>query len=110
MRVLIDDQRNLPADLICRNYKTGEMILTMFAFDIRYLMLDNDLGSPDPNDDGYKLACWLEERHADLGNSVLPEVVEIVTDNPPASAKMEQIFGKLYEFRKGRIFSKEQIK
>lgn len=108
MKVLIDDQRNLSADLICRNYQTGLQILTMFAFDIRHLMLDNDLGSADPNDDGYKLACWLEERHADLGNAVIPEVVEIVTDNPSASAKMEMLFGRLYPYRKGRVFSKEQ--
>lgn len=109
MKVLIDDIRDLDADLICRNYKTALLVLEMFAFDIRHLILDNDLGSPDPNDDGYKLACWLEERHADLGNSVLPEVVEIVTGNPAASAKMEQLFSKLYPHRKGRTFSKEPL-
>lgn len=109
MRVLIDDMRNLPADLICRNYKTAITVLEMFAFDIKYLMLDNDLGSADPAEDGYKIACWLEERHNDLGNAILPEVLEIVTDNPPASAKMEQVFGKLYPHRKGRTFSKEAI-
>ena len=109
MKVLIDDMRNINADIICRNYDAAQRFLLVFLSNVTYLMLDNDLGESDPKKDGYAIACWIEERHADFGEAALPNTIEIVTSNPAASAKMEQIFAKLYEYRKGRVFSKEQI-
>src|SRR5271166_4354689 len=105
MRVLIDDFRDRPdADIIIRNYASALRYLEMFLFDVTYLMLDNDLGSPDPNDDGYKIACWIEARAQDLGPAAWPETVEVVTGNPPAALKMAQVFGKYYPHQKGRVF------
>lgn len=109
MKLLIDDVRDLDVDVICRNYASGLLFLEMFLMDVTHLFLDNDLGSKDPNDDGYKIACWIEARHADLGDAALPTRIDVVTSNPAAASKMEQIFSKLYPYQLGRTFSKEKI-
>ena len=101
MILLIDDQRNLKADIVARNGETGIAILTAFKIDA--LLLDHDLGE---GMNGYDVVCFLEER-----TNLLPNTVELVTSNPVGRARMAQVLSKLYPYSMGgTIFSKEPIK
>ena len=71
MKLLVDDLRDLPADIIARNFTAGKLLLENFTWDT--LLLDHDLGE-DPT--GYDLINF-----AITGNFVPKEVI-IVSSNP----------------------------
>jgi hypothetical protein len=70
--LLIDDQRNLPADRIARTYQEGIAALAEQHWEV--LLLDHDLGDvsgPDGRElTGYDVACWLEENPEHLPDRV----------------------------------------
>lgn len=80
--LLIDDQRNLPADRVARTYKDG----IEAHWDLLYL--DHDLGDFSGVEGreltGYDVACWLEENP-----QFLPDRIEIVTSNPAGRRKIQ---------------------
>ena len=90
--LLIDDQRNLPADRIARTYREGIAALAEQRWDI--LLLDHDLGDfsgPDGRElTGYDIACWLEENPQHL-----PDRVEILTNNPAGRRRIELALGRI---------------
>ena len=84
--LLIDDQRNLPADRVARTYKDGIEALREQHWNLLYL--DHDLGDSSGVEGreltGYDVACWLEENP-----QFLPDRIEIVTSNPAGRRKIE---------------------
>lgn len=84
--LLIDDQRNLPADRVARTFKEGIDALAKQHWDLLYL--DHDLGDFSGIDGreltGYDIACWLE-----LNPQHLPDRIEIVTNNPAGRNRIE---------------------
>jgi hypothetical protein len=91
--LLIDDQRNLPADRIARTYHEGIAALAEQHWDVLYL--DHDLGDfsgPDGRElTGYDIACWLEQNPQHL-----PDRVEIVTNNPAGRSRIEVALGRIH--------------
>lgn len=77
--LLIDDQRNLPADRVARNCREGIAALAEQHWEVLYL--DHDRGDFSGNGGreltGYDVACWLEQNPQHL-----PDRIEIVTSNP----------------------------
>lgn len=91
--LLIDDLRNLGADIIARNYWAGIDALTkMGPWDL--LLLDHDLASYE-NDGtertGYSIMCWLEQNP-----QYRPREIQFVTSNPVGRNKMEVVRKRLY--------------
>ncbi len=94
--LLIDDQRNLPADRVARTFKEGIEALKEQHWDILYL--DHDLGDFSGIDGrelpGYDVACWLEENP-----QFLPDRIEIVTNNPAGRRNIELALGRASSLR-----------
>lgn len=90
--LLIDDQRNLPADKIARSYQEGIAALAEQHWDVLYL--DHDLGDfsdPDGRElTGYHVACWLEQHPQHL-----PDRIEIVTSNPTGRSNIEFVLRRI---------------
>lgn len=77
MKVLIDDQRDLGADITCRTSAKARRILKQKKTD--FLMIDHDLGG---NENGYDILKWaLEKGYA-------PSKIRLVTENPYGHASM----------------------
>lgn len=72
--LLIDDLREIPADLVARTYNTGLFLLMLHRGNISSLLLDHDLGEFEVNKTGYDL---IKE-----ARGFLPDMVEIVSANP----------------------------
>ena len=88
--LLIDDLRDIKADVIARTFDEGINALTNDGpFDILYL--DHDLGDPTPSKTGYDVMCFLE---ANL--ELLPKKIVLVTSNPVGRQKMQVVIDKLY--------------
>lgn len=96
--LLIDDMRNLEADVICRNYADG-MNALLYDGPWKTLLLDHDLASYDEKtgkeQTGYNIICWLEEfpRFA-------PKEIICVSDNPVSRRKIEIAIQNIYKRRK----------
>ena len=91
MRVLlIDDERNLEADVIARTYEAGIAELKKERFDL--LLLDHDLGEIHiefgrvHENTGYDIMCFLEENP-----EYLPKRIECVSNNPCGRRRIEQV-------------------
>lgn len=91
--LLIDDLRDLKADVICRNYSDGIWALINGTWDV--LLLDHDLASFDGEDGrektGYDVLCFLE-----MHPQYLPNRIELVTANPVGRQKMQALIERLY--------------
>lgn len=95
--LLIDDQRN-PNDLGCecviaRTFDEGLAALQE-GESYTLLLLDHDLGDPDPKKTGWDLLCWLEEH-----SKHIPERIKIITNNGAVFQKMQKLADKLYKIR-----------
>jgi hypothetical protein len=92
--LLIDDQRDIKANRVARNYDQGIAALKSEKWDILYL--DHDLGDFSYGDDkektGYDIMLFLEEFQ-----EYLPGKIEIVSSNPVGRNKMQTVINKLYE-------------
>jgi len=89
--LLIDDLRDIKADVVTRTYDDGiNALKTQGPFDILYL--DHDLSEEDPHKTGYGIMCFLE---ANL--RYLPKSIVLVTSNPVGRQKMEVVIRKLYQ-------------
>lgn len=86
--LLIDDIRNLEADVIARNYTEGiKQLKFNGSWDL--LLLDHDLASFDTKGKeftGYDIMCWLEEN-----NEFLPKEIRCVSDNPVGRDKINMV-------------------
>lgn len=69
--------------------KTGKVICASLDHD---LTIQQTLGTPDKEDTGYTVVCWMEE------NDVWPDGgVEVHSMNPVGKWKMEQAIRKYYK-------------
>lgn len=83
--LLIDDQRNLPADRVARTYKERIEALRERHWDPVYLDDLGDFSGVGGRElTGYDIACWLEQNP-----QFLPDRIEIVTSNPAGRWKIE---------------------
>lgn len=80
LHVLIDDTRNLNADIIVRNGEAGLMVLQAFRSKVEVVYLDHDLGLGSIS--GYEVLCRA------LFLDVLPNKVQLVTSNPVGRVNM----------------------
>lgn len=77
MWLLIDDTRNLNADVIARTPEAGRKMLALGGWE--GLMLDHDLG---PCESGAAVLDWAIE------HNFVPPIVDLVTSNPVGRANM----------------------
>ena len=85
--LLIDDIRNLEADVIARNYTEGIKQLQLNGpWDL--LLLDHDLASFVNGREmtGYDVMCWLEQ-HLEY----LPKSIQCVSANPVGRNRIELV-------------------
>ncbi len=95
MVLLIDDERNLEAHAVARNYFDGIKLLESQKWEL--LLLDHDLASYDENGKektGYDVMCWLEQN-----SQHLPAKIKLVTSNPVGRQRMQQVINSLYKDR-----------
>lgn len=105
MNILIDDERSyLPdgsvPDIICRNYTAAtNYFLKCWQFwaEDDTLYIDHDLGTEDPNQTGYDVLTWMEQRRHLDPKYELPGKIVIVSDNPAGRQRMELVIEKLYQ-------------
>lgn len=92
MILLIDDERDIEAHAIARNYFDGIKLLESQHWSL--LLLDHDLASFEENGrerTGYDVVCWLEQNPQHL-----PDKIELVTSNPVGRQRMQQVINSLY--------------
>jgi hypothetical protein len=84
--LLIDDIRDLTADLIARSYEAGIFALKHHKWEL--LRLDHDLSSyvNGVEKTGYDVLCWLEQNPQHM-----PQQIELVTANPVGRLKMNAL-------------------
>ena len=88
--LLIDDCRNIEADVIARTFDAGIHALKYLGpFDILYL--DHDLGEEDGHHTGYGIITWLEQFP-----EYLPGEIKIITANPVGLQQMRVVRDKFY--------------
>lgn len=90
--LLIDDVRNLQADVIARNFDEGIRQLNNGPWDL--LLLDHDLASFDCDGrekTGYDIMCFLEEFP-----EYKPKEIRCVSDNPVGRKRIETVIKKIY--------------
>ncbi len=91
--LLIDDERNIEADIICRNYDSAIKVLSQNIL-FSKILLDHDLASYDEigrEKTGYDVACFLEEIFFEKDLKDLPELI-CVSANPSGRKRIEQVF------------------
>lgn len=91
--LLIDDLRFAPADRIARTFDEGISYLRNEGpWDV--LLLDHDLGDPNPKKTGYDILNWLEERP-----EYIPADIKLVTMDPVGRLKMQPLIERLLKMR-----------
>jgi len=73
LSLLVDDQKDLNTDVICRNIDSAMSILWFAQGFITELYIDHNMGE---RLSGYDLIVWAIERE------LIPDFVQIVTENP----------------------------
>ena len=92
--LLIDDVRDLIADVIARNYDEGIRQLK-FNGPWDKLLLDHDLASFDADGKektGYDVMCFLEEFQ-----EYLPKLIVCVSANPVGARRIESVIRGIYD-------------
>lgn len=90
MTLLIDDLRDIKADVIARTYDQGIDALTnQGPFEVLYL--DHDLGEADPGATGYGIMNFLE-----ANPQFLPGKIVCVSSNPVGRQRIQMVIDKLY--------------
>jgi hypothetical protein len=103
--LLIDDMREIEADVIARTFEAGIKALKLLG-PFETLYLDHDLGEVDETSgseswvtvdgqklpmNGYGIMCFLE-----ANPHLLPEKITIVSSNPVGRKNMQIVIDKLY--------------
>lgn len=90
MKLLIDDLRDIKADVVARTYDQGIHALT-YQGPFEVLYLDHDLGEADPGATGYGIMNFLE-----ANPQFLPGKIVLVTSNPVGRQRMQVVIDRLY--------------
>lgn len=87
--LLIDDIREMEADVVARTFDEGIAALKSDSFTL--LLLDHDLGDPDPRKTGYDILSWLERNPKHL-----PKDIKVISMNSVGIQKMNVVIKRLY--------------
>lgn len=88
--LLIDDIREIDADVVCRTYDAGISALkNLGPFSVLYL--DHDLGDEDMGKTGYGIMNFLE-----ANPDLKPDEVVLVTSNPVGRQRMKVVVERIY--------------
>jgi len=98
LHVLIDDLRDFDADITCRTVDHALQVLQNEA--VTHLYLDNDLGYDQPMECIHILQ-WA------VKNEVVPDNVCLVTANPVAKRRMEDILQHDLNYQKEKNWWKK---
>lgn len=97
MWLLIDDMRNLNADVIARTPEAGKKMLALGGWD--GLLLDHDLGE---GESGASILNWA------ISGDFVPPKVMLVTINPVGADNMARaLYAAGYESANNRSFTKQ---
>lgn len=88
--LLIDDMRDIKADVVARTFDEGIKALKNKG-PFTTLYLDHDLGDENPTKTGYDIMCFLEENP-----QYLPERILCISANPVGRQKIQVVIEKLY--------------
>lgn len=88
--LLIDDIRDIQADVVCRTYEAGVSALrNLGPFSVLYL--DHDLGDDDVAKTGYAIMNFLEDNQ-----ELKPDEIVLVTSNPVGRKRMQVVVERIY--------------
>jgi len=102
--LLIDDMRDIKADVIARTFEAGIHALKTNSYGrFEILFLDHDLGEEGFAEvdgekypaNGYGIMCFLENN-----THLLPHMITLVTSNPVGRKNMQVVIDKLYGGKK----------
>lgn len=97
MKVFLDDERITPEGWV-RVYSVAECIEALKTRQVKYLSLDNDLGSEDPKTEGFNVLNWLEETIYEDTSFPIPEMT-VHSSNAARALSMRMIIKKLEQIR-----------
>ncbi len=89
VRLTDDGPVSVQVDKVCRTYDEGLSALKSQKWDV--LLLDHDLGDPDPKKTGYGIMCWIE-----ANPDQKPGEIVLITANVVGRKNMEMVIKKLY--------------
>lgn len=85
MWLLIDDVRDVPVDVIARNFAAGKFML-MTGMLWEGIVFDNDLASEKAGEDGADLLDWAIQTR-----NLRTNLVQIVSSNPVGVKRMQEM-------------------
>ena len=89
VRITEDGPVCVQVDKVCRTFDEGLEALKSQHWNV--LLLDHDLGDPDPKKTGYGIMCWIEANPHQK-----PDEIVLITANPVGRRNMEMVIKKLY--------------
>ena len=99
LTLLIDDEKNIQADVVARNSKAALLLLPLKCW--AHILLDNDLGEKM---EGHHILEWMVEEDC------LPPTITLVTNNPPARDFMKKfLLRQGYKTRAGDPFTLDKM-
>jgi hypothetical protein len=101
MKVFLDDERPTPEGFV-RTYSVEETTKLLLTRQVQFISLDNDLGSLDPNTEGYNILNWLEQEVFNDPTFPIPEMV-VHSSNASRAMSMRQAIKKLELIRQQQI-------
>ena len=93
MKVYLDDERNTPEGWV-RTYTVQETIDLLRNNEVTHLSLDNDLGSLDSAEEGFRVLDWLEEQ-VFVYNKKVPEYIAVHSANAARAMYMNRVIERL---------------
>ncbi len=101
MKVFMDDARETPEGWV-RTYNIEETKNLLSTRLVTHLSLDNDLGSTNPDTEGYHVLDWLEEVVYNDPTFPIPELA-VHSSNLSRKLYMGQVIRKLEQIRQQQV-------
>jgi hypothetical protein len=102
MKIYMDDLRSTPEGWD-RTYSVKETIEALKTRKVSHLSLDNDLGSLDPNTEGFNVLNWLEEEVYFDQSFPIP-IITIHSSNASRASMMRIVAEKLERIRQSQLY------
>lgn len=101
MKIFMDDARETPRGWH-RTYNIEETKTLLLTRKVTHLSLDNDLGSENPDTEGYHVLDWLEEQVYHDPTFPIPEMT-VHSSNLSRKLYMGQVIRKLEVIRQQQV-------
>jgi len=99
MKIYLDDVRDTPKGWT-RTYTVKETIGHLMYGKVTELSLDHDLGATDPDNTGYNVLKWMEEKmHLTGDDWFVPAAIFLHTDNPVGRERMKAALVSIEKYR-----------